>query len=122
MILTAATGQSTRCLSLIPEVTHIFLILYSMFMVWVLSNVGGLIDPPLQLGWLIMCNPHFRRCWLPSFCKLLLSHLAHPHALTRNAALSTGMPRQGVRTTPSMDFSSLSSTPSPSEPVRDFPS
>src|SRR6266850_5080909 len=48
------------------------------------------------------------------------SHLAHPHALTRNAAPSTGTPRQGVRTTPSMDTSSLSSTLSPSEPVRDF--
>ena len=51
---------------LILEVTHVFcfitLVSYSMFMVWVLSNVGRLVDPPLQLHfrWLMICISHFQ--------------------------------------------------------------
>ena len=49
----------------------------------------------------------------------LYPHLAHPHALTRISALSTGTPRQAARTILSTDTSFLSFTRPRSSPVRD---
>jgi hypothetical protein len=65
-------------------------------MAWVLSNVGGLIDPPLQRisdGSLFIFHI-FRHCWLRSFCKLLSSFScpstrAYPERSTVNGNAKT---------------------------------